>query len=31
MSSNIEKLLGAHIAKIRKERGLTQSEIAELY
>lgn len=30
MSSNIEKLLGAHIAKIRKERGLTQSELAEL-
>lgn len=30
MSSDIEKLLGSHIAKIRKGRGLTQSELAEL-
>jgi len=30
MSANIEKQIGAHLAKIRKERGLTQSELAEL-
>ena len=30
MSSNIEKQIGAHLAKIRKERGLTQSDLAEL-
>ena len=30
MSSHIEKQIGSHIAKIRKERGLTQSELAEL-
>ncbi|MEW6213997.1 MAG: helix-turn-helix transcriptional regulator [Nitrospirota bacterium] len=30
MPANIEKQLGAQLAKIRKERGLTQSELAEL-
>ncbi len=30
MSTNIEKLIGAHLARIRKDRGLTQSELAEL-
>jgi len=30
MSSRIEKQIGVHIAKLRIDRGLTQSELAEL-
>lgn len=30
MPAKIEKLLGSHIARIRKERGLTQADLAEL-
>ncbi|MEW6002739.1 MAG: helix-turn-helix transcriptional regulator [Nitrospirota bacterium] len=30
MPANIEKQIGAQLAKIRKERGLTQSGLAEL-
>lgn len=30
MPTKAEKLLGAHIAKIRKERGLTQFELASM-
>lgn len=30
MPTKVEKLLGAHIAKLRKERGLTQFELASM-
>lgn len=30
MSKNVEKLIGEQIAKIRKERELTQSQLAEM-
>jgi len=30
MTNKVEKLIGSQIAKIRKERGLTQAQVAEL-